>query len=290
MDHFSRRARAEQDEWMESAANYETLVLNLTVAESQQQLLDRLIQGSVKALTGVTLWRQEGESLALQGWSGNAHEEGKPVPLPGVPYYLLGWTPDAPLPASVQAVVGLRLMYLDAINEKLHLNDQLSMLHQAVLTDPLTGLDNRRAFEAHLEATEAAQEDFVVVFIDLNGFKALNDKHGHVLGDSFLRGYGVWLSRVTHECAHVYRLGGDEFVVLMRHAVMSPEAFLVWAMDRLQVPFVDEVSAAIGIAWRHECENVRAVLSLADERMYAVKKVQLSASHTPQRRRFREPS
>ena len=289
MDHFPGRARAEQDGWMGSTAHHETLVLSLTVAESQQQLLDRLVQGSAKALTGVTLWRQEGESLALQGWSGNAHEEGKPVPLPGVPYYLLGWTPDAPLPASVQAVVGLRLMYLDAINEKLHLNDQLSMLHQAVLTDPLTGLDNRRAFEAHLEAAEAAQEDFVVVFIDLNGFKALNDKHGHALGDSFLRGYGVWLSRVTHERAHVYRLGGDEFVVLIRHAVMSPEAFSVWAMDRLQVPFVDEVSAAIGIAWRHECEHVRAVLSLADERMYAVKKVQLSASYTPQRRRFREP-
>ncbi|WP_407571477.1 GGDEF domain-containing protein [Deinococcus altitudinis] len=274
---------------MWNAADYETLLLSLTGAESAQQLLDRLVEHSVKALTGVTLWHQMEGSLALRGWSGSAQEEGKPVPLSGAPHYLLGWTPDAYLPASVQAVFGLRLLYLDAVSEKLHLNDQLSTLHHAVLTDPLTGLDNRRAFEAHLEAAEAAQEDFVVVFIDLNGFKALNDKFGHALGDSFLRGYGVWLSRVTHRNAHVYRLGGDEFVVLMRHTPLSPEAFAAWAMDRLQVPFVDEVSAAIGIAWRHEGESVRAVLSLADERMYSVKKAQHSAPQLLERRRFRGP-
>ncbi len=213
--------------------------------------------------------------MALQGWSGTSYEEGKPVPLPGAPNYMLGWTPAAPLLASVQAMLGLRLLYLDVLNEKLQLSDQLSNLRHAALTDPLTGLGNQRAFDADAEAAEAAHEDFVVVFIDLNGFKALNDKFGHALGDSLLRGYGVWLSRVTHERAQVYRLGGDEFVVLMCHSVLSPAAFSVWAMDRLQIPFVDDVSAAIGIAWRHECEDARAVLSLADRRMYAVKRAEL---------------
>ncbi|WP_185974787.1 GGDEF domain-containing protein [Deinococcus detaillensis] len=262
-------------------------MLTLAVAESQQQLVDQLVQGSVKALTGVTLWRQEDGTLALQSWSGTVQEEGKPVPLPGAPNYRLGWTPEAPLPASVQAMLGLRLLYLDALNEKLELSDQLSTLHHAALTDPLTGLGNRRAFDADLEASEAAHEDFGVVFIDLNGFKALNDKFGHALGDSLLRGYGVWLSRVTHERAQVYRLGGDEFVVLVHHTVLSPEAFSIWAMERLQIPFVDDVSAAIGIAWRHECENVRAVLSLADQRMYAVKKADAPTTATQERRRFR---
>ncbi|WP_161882657.1 GGDEF domain-containing protein [Deinococcus alpinitundrae] len=272
---------------MWSQADHETLLLTLAVAESQQRLLDQLVQGSVKTLTGLTLWRQENGTLTLQGWSGTSHEEGKPVPLPGAPNYLLGWTPAAPLPTSVQAMLGLRLLYLDVLNEKRQLSDQLSMLHHAALTDPLTGLGNRRAFDAAVEAAEVAQEDFAVVFIDLNGFKALNDKFGHALGDSLLRGYGVWLSRVTHKRAQVYRLGGDEFVVLMRRTVLSPEAFSVWAMDRLQIPFVDNVSAAIGIAWRHECEDVQAVLSLADERMYAVKKAELPTTATHERRRFR---
>ncbi|AZI44341.1 diguanylate cyclase [Deinococcus psychrotolerans] len=110
------------------------------------------------------------------------------------------------------------------------------------------------------------------------------------MGDSLLRGYGVWLSRVTHERAQVYRLGGDEFVVLVRHTLLSPEAFSAWAMNRLQIPFVDDVSAAIGIAWRHECENVRAVLGLADERMYAVKKADAPTTATQERRRFRTPT
>jgi len=272
---------------MWSPADHEMLLLTLAVAESHHHLLDQLVQGSVKALTGVTLWRQEEGTLALQGWCGNTHEEGQPVPLPGAPNYLLGWTPDAPLPASVQAMLGLRLLYLDLLSEKLQLSDQVSKLHHAALTDPLTGLDNRRAFDAALGAAEAAQEDFAVVFIDLNDFKALNDKFGHAMGDSLLRGYGVWLSRVTHERAQVYRLGGDEFVVLMRHSVLSPEAFSLWAMDRLQVPFVKEVSAAIGIAWRHECESVQAVLSLADERMYSAKKTELPVAVPSERRRFR---
>lgn len=272
---------------MWSRADHETLLLTLAVAESQQRLLDQLVQCSVKALTGVTLWRQEDGTLALQGWSGTVKEEGKPVSLPSAPNYMLGWTPEAPLPASVQAMLGLRLLYLDALNEKLQLSDQLSRLHHVALTDPLTGLANRRAFEADVEAAEAAHEDFAVAFIDLNGFKALNDKFGHALGDSLLRGYGVWLARVTHERAHVYRLGGDEFVVLMRRTALSPEAFSVWAMDRLQIPFVDDVSAAIGIAWRHECEDVWAVLGLADRRMYAVKKAESFAAATQERRRFR---
>lgn len=278
---------------MWSQADQERLLLTLAVAESQQQLLDLLVQGSVKTLTGVTLWRQEDGTLALQGWSGTAHEEGKPIPLPGAPDYLLGWTPEAPLPASVQAMLGLRLLYLDALHEKLQLSDRLSMLHHAALTDPLTGLDNRRAFDADVEAAEAAHNDFAVVFIDLNGFKALNDKFGHALGDSLLRGYAVWLSRVTHQRAQVYRIGGDEFVVLVRDTVLSPEAFSVWAMDRLQIPFVDDVSAAIGIAWRHECEDVRAVLRLADERMYfakkmyAAQKAERSTIALQERRRFR---
>ncbi|ULH17604.1 GGDEF domain-containing protein (plasmid) [Deinococcus sp. KNUC1210] len=269
-------------------ADHEKLLLALAVGESQQALLDQLVQGSARALTGVTLWRQEEGTLALQCWSGTSHDEGNPVPLPGAPNYQLGWTPDAPLPTSVQAMLGLRLLYLDALHEKLHLNDQLSILHHAALIDPLTGLENRRAFDTHLEEVETAREDYVVVFIDLNGFKALNDKFGHALGDSLLRGYGVWLSRVTHEHAQVYRLGGDEFVVLMRHTPMSPEAFHIWALDRLQVPFVDGVSAAIGIAWRHECDSVRALLSLADERMYAAKKAELSAPDMMHRRRFRD--
>ena len=272
---------------MWSAADHEALLLTLAVAESQQQLLDQLVQGSARALTGVTLWRREEGTLAFQGWSGTEHEEGKPVPLHGAPKYLLGWTPDAPLPVSVQAMLGLRLLYLDALYEKLHLKNQLSILHHAALTDPLTGLDNRRAFDTDLEAAEEAQEDYVVVLIDLNGFKALNDKFGHALGDSLLRCYGVWLSRVTYGRAQVYRLGGDEFVVLMHHVSLSPEAFSAWAMDRLQVPFVDGVSAAIGIARRYECDDLHAVLGLADQRMYAAKNAQLSSADPSERRRFR---
>ncbi|WP_019012123.1 diguanylate cyclase domain-containing protein [Deinococcus aquatilis] len=76
----------------------------------------------------------------------------------------------------------------------------------------------------------------------------------------------------------------------MRHPLLSPEAFSVWATDRLQVPFIDEVSASIGIAWRHEGQDVRDVLSLADERMYRAKKAQQASPQLLQQRRFRQPT
>ncbi len=90
---------------------------------------------------------------------------------------------------------------------------------QAAQMDPLTGLENRRAFDVQI-AREQAQ--FVryglnssLVVMDLNGFKAINDTWGHDVGDRLLAHFAAGLRSIIRETDHVYRFGGDEFCVLL---------------------------------------------------------------------------
>ncbi|GJE43985.1 hypothetical protein AEGHOMDF_3171 [Methylobacterium soli] len=86
------------------------------------------------------------------------------------------------------------------------------------LRDSLTGLANRPAFASALDAvcTDPAGTDFAVLFVDLDGFKAVNDTHGHGVGDAVLIAVAERLREATRASDLVARLGGDEFVILAR--------------------------------------------------------------------------
>jgi diguanylate cyclase (GGDEF)-like protein/PAS domain S-box-containing protein len=86
-------------------------------------------------------------------------------------------------------------------------------------SDPLTGLANRRALERTLasavERAERSGREVAVVMLDLDGFKALNDRWGHLAGDAALRSVARRLTRAVRERDLVARLGGDEFVIVL---------------------------------------------------------------------------
>lgn len=246
------------------------LLLNLVRAESRQDLLDQLII-RILGLRSVTLWWQADGVQTPICRSGSLRAEAEPTALPSEPRYLLSVTPGIVLSLEVLAVLGLRLIHLDAQQTIAALNDDRSILEQAARTDALTGLLNRRAFDTDLDAVGAAGGSFAVVFIDLDGFKDLNDRFGHDIGDSLLRGYGTWLARMIGAWGRAYRMGGDEYLLLVTSFPGSAGEFTVWANERLQVPFVDGVTASIGIAWRHESWRVSDVVRLADQRMYQAK-------------------
>lgn len=83
-------------------------------------------------------------------------------------------------------------------------------------TDALTGLANRRAVMATLADEEAQQAQFGLALIDLDGFKAVNDTHGHHVGDALLTHVGERLVGAAQPRDTVGRLGGDEFIVIFR--------------------------------------------------------------------------
>lgn len=94
-------------------------------------------------------------------------------------------------------------------------------LARRAVTDPLTGLNNRNELINRIEAHRATRaEAWVgVVFLDLDGFKKVNDAHGHAVGDAVLTQVALRLKDTVAEPNSAYRLGGDEFVILVPDAV-----------------------------------------------------------------------
>lgn len=147
------------------------------------------------------------------------------------------------------------------------------------MQDPMTGLYNRRGMYSAARRLAPARTSVIVVaaVIDLDGFKDLNDTHGHEHGDSVLRD----VADVLHSCVRagdvVARTGGDEFVVVA--ALGSPSAVdgFISRLRSALYSAADTVTASVGIAWCYShdgCDNptLDEVLRLADTAMYESKR------------------
>ena len=149
--------------------------------------------------------------------------------------------------------------------------------------DPLTGLANRVLFYERLclahVATAASGAGLAVLYLDLDGFKSVNDSHGHALGDALLKLVARRLRHGVRESSMVARLGGDEFVVLLEELRSPAHAASVAASLRaaLAQPFdVDgqrlSLGASIGTAvYPQDGASAEDLLCGADQAMYAEK-------------------
>ena len=99
------------------------------------------------------------------------------------------------------------------------------------LTDPLTGLPNRRRLERYIAAMVARGERAVIGVCDLDGFKAVNTRHGHHSGDLVLQRIAGVINRVMRRGDFVARYGGDEFVVVLPGAGMTEAAEVARRID-----------------------------------------------------------
>ncbi|MBZ9711119.1 EAL domain-containing protein [Mesorhizobium sp. ESP7-2] len=155
--------------------------------------------------------------------------------------------------------------------------------------DTLTGLPNRRQFDAALKAALAALPGadavHAVFMLDLNGFKRINDVYGHPVGDEVLVKTAIRLRKAIREPDMIARLGGDEFAVLARHLAGAEEAAtlalrMIEALkDPLQTGSGEHViGAGIGIALA-PADGVEAetLLRKADVALYRAKAVKPSA-------------
>jgi diguanylate cyclase (GGDEF)-like protein len=157
---------------------------------------------------------------------------------------------------------------------------------QNSLHDLITGLPNRTAFMKQLDAAVArAERDgraFAVAFIDLDGFKAVNDTYGHAAGDELLTTIGTRCRACARVNDYLGRLGGDEFLILLDGAfdpdqAMSAATRYTTAIEE-PVPLCVasnvhvRVGASVGLAlWSIDGTNAQALISAADARMYANK-------------------
>jgi diguanylate cyclase (GGDEF)-like protein len=148
--------------------------------------------------------------------------------------------------------------------------------------DPLTGLLTRPGFERDATRLLARASGAAVVVIDLDGFKQVNDTHGHQVGDRVIESAGADLTEWNTDCGYggVARLGGDEFVTCFR-ADTSARARLaleglhgmltapLWCSGRTVT-----VGASIGACWTADgaAHGLPGLLRRADEAMYAAKR------------------
>ncbi|MCD2519672.1 sensor domain-containing diguanylate cyclase [Massilia sp. G4R7] len=216
-----------------------------------------------------------------------AHEAGREAPpIPHVD----GFQEAAILSSAMRDLVRSETAHraaLLAMNERLEaaVAERTAELQALLLRDVLTGLPNRRALlETLPEAMSRARRvgrPCALLFLDMDGFKTVNDNHGHEEGDELLRQFGERLSQGVRKTDMVARLAGDEFVVVLEmladavHAEDTARKLLA----RLKDPFVLRttsvtVGASIGIALHKpdEAPDLDAWLARADHAMYAVKR------------------
>jgi diguanylate cyclase len=179
-----------------------------------------------------------------------------------------------------------------------HLSDELSMANQKIesmqlefnkvrhesVTDPLTGLHNRRFFDKHMEqtcATESPPEDPTsLVLVDIDFFKHINDTYGHQMGDSVLKKVAGWLTESVRGKDVIARIGGEEF------ALVLPETNLQGASsvaENLRTSFakrtlkygditIGKITISLGAAELKKGESADGFFSRADHALYQAKR------------------
>lgn len=185
--------------------------------------------------------------------------------------------------ATLRSIQGIRAWYFEARQLKqavleglATLQAQIGALNEAAVTDPMTGLRNRRALSAQLRNWGAAAQPFAVIAIDVDRFKRVNDTYGHEAGDKVI----CHIARLMRECSRqgdfLCRAGGEEFLMLLP-GCGAAEAMLI--AERLRqrtaatpAPGVCAVTVSLGVAsWPESHGSMERVLALADAALYAAK-------------------
>lgn len=125
---------------------------------------------------------------------------------------------DEPVPTIVPHYVEFEAVATDINVIALHLQEQRARLEHLSLTDPLTGLPNRRAFETRFPQAQGLaerQHPVALVMLDIDHFKGVNDRYGHGVGDQVLLALALSLKVLTRRADLAARLAGDEFAVLL---------------------------------------------------------------------------
>jgi diguanylate cyclase (GGDEF)-like protein len=153
-------------------------------------------------------------------------------------------------------------------------------------TDPLTGVVNRREGERLLAERIQAGEPFCVLMLDLNGFKSINDRFGHLCGDQVLKTFASRLSQHTRSEDVVCRWGGDEFLVILGcsldHGVARARDLSMLCSEEQSVTTGDRtfsilVGCSVGIADRKAGESIDDLILRADQILYQQKRTTKTA-------------
>ena len=171
--------------------------------------------------------------------------------------------------------------YFEAM--RLKLKEKGDELHKATMTDALTGLYNRKNFDSflsrHLQQCKKDQTDLILLIIDLDHFKNINDLHGHLVGDKCLQETAALLEQaITRNGDRAFRYGGEEFAIILppvsnTNGAVIAERFCQSLRSHTLLSPPISFTASIGIASASAIDSYdpQQLISCADKALYAAK-------------------
>lgn len=251
-----------------------TILLILFWLRTQQFWQAFLSKILTAIVTGLTITGTHYTAMMAALFSPNAVSEAVNATHPGLMV----------LAISLGAVILLFAMRLNqpAKASTFSLEDANTELGRMAMMDTLTHLPNRRLFQQHLEVaigrSQRVGTSLAVAFIDLDGFKPINDALGHHIGDEVLLAVAKRLNAAVRGCDIVARIGGDEFVALLED--IKSDQDIVPIVERIvhslrDAFFIDHheisISASVGIAVYPRDGDMKRLLVCADAAMYRAK-------------------
>lgn len=194
----------------------------------------------------------------------------------------------APDPESLQLTDLLKVAYKKLKNAEKELrqkNDRIASLERILTIDELTGISNRRgfykSFESEIDRVNRGQNlGGLLIMIDLDRFKEINDNYGHAAGDEALRIVGSFLNSNIRNMDSAARLGGDEFVLMFANTSISK------AMQRAKKIGHDlnnlsfqwqgsdiQIHGSLGLREFNQGDTIETIISDADAGMYSDKEI-----------------
>ena len=160
--------------------------------------------------------------------------------------------------------------------------DELKTLQLNAVTDPLTGLYNRRlfseTFEKELNRGRRYGSPLGLVVLDLHRFKEVNDKHGHPRGDEVLRAAAATLKKALRTSDSAFRIGGDEFALLLPQTDAEQALALSRRVETVFAEMLQPLQLTVGVSMDHgvatfpqDGEQAEQLIRVADERLYRLK-------------------
>ncbi len=160
--------------------------------------------------------------------------------------------------------------------------DDLKVLQLNAVTDPLTGLYNRRLFsenfEKELNRSRRYGSPLGLVVLDLHRFKEVNDKHGHPRGDEVLRAAAATLKKALRTSDSAFRIGGDEFALLLPQTDAEQALALSRRVETVFAEMLQPLQLSVGVSMDHgvatfpqDGEQADQLIRVADERLYRLK-------------------
>jgi len=178
---------------------------------------------------------------------------------------------------------------LEKSNRKIYLG--YKEMEQLAVTDKLTGLFNRAKLDPlmkeRFEHYHKELDPFGVAIIDIDNFKSINDRYGHITGDAILIKIGQVITEHLPHNAHLIRWGGEEFMIIAPNSDHNSLALLTERLRQIIQQYDDfgidtPVTVSIGFTICNKEDNTDRILKRADDALYTAKKSGKNRTHSPE--------